>query len=459
MENKDFDELIRRGLEDFESESQAPEGDWGMMEEMLAEDERAGKELLYIKGFEAVLVILAIFTLFRFIPDYSQNTDPFANTEEIPVADASDWDTPKVPETKTTEPSDIDSKTEIQTLPIDSTPTRIKSSSGETNIQQTSDIKETTSFQKGESQEIRNVVLRGQALGEIAEGTIATIPKPFEINLEEILSGLEMPEIPEELFEAYQPKTEHSLFSRLTPSSAGPLAYDWSKEKISGSKISKFRIGAQTGIELNQILSPYSKETESSFSTLDFGYSAGVNFAWKKGLFEIETGLGYGHTSYKPAAVFEVTGTTTDGFVAETLSDISFHTFRVPLTLRFYINNSPTWKFYATGGATTNLVAWSNYDRAKYDVEDLKDPDAIASRPPAEVDIQNAGILNGEAFKDNFYITADLGFGVERSLGKSTAIFAQPVFSYHLIPSTNGLGPNKDRFNALSLNFGLRKNL
>ena len=118
---------------------------------------------------------------------------------------------------------------------------------------------------------------------------------------------------------------------------------------------------------------------------------------------------------------------------------------------------SNKWKFYITSGAAFNAVGWSNYDRHFYAVDDLHNTnDLLGGRAPATKDTQHAGILNGEPVRDNFYITAALGAGMEIDINEKTSFFTQPKFTYYLLPGNIGLGPNNDHFNTISVDLGLR---
>ena len=64
------------------------------------------------------------------------------------------------------------------------------------------------------------------------------------------------------------------------------------------------------------------------------------------------------------------------------------------------------------------------------------------------------GILAGGSFIENRYFTANLGIGVERKFNPRWSLFSQPTYQHQLL--SQGLGPNNDRINTLSILTGAR---
>ena len=61
------------------------------------------------------------------------------------------------------------------------------------------------------------------------------------------------------------------------------------------------------------------------------------------------------------------------------------------------------------------------------------------------------------SFLQNRYFTANLGLGMERSIGARWSIFTQSIYQHTLL--SNGFGPNKDRLNTVSIFAGARASI
>ena len=79
-------------------------------------------------------------------------------------------------------------------------------------------------------------------------------------------------------------------------------------------------------------------------------------------------------------------------------------------------------------------------------------PPAIERYPETE------GLLEGGSIIDNGYISLNLGMGIERYMSHRWSIFAQPTYYQSLLypNTTNGFGPYRDKFNTMSIMFGVK---
>jgi hypothetical protein len=65
------------------------------------------------------------------------------------------------------------------------------------------------------------------------------------------------------------------------------------------------------------------------------------------------------------------------------------------------------------------------------------------------------GILEGGNFNRNSYMDIELGAGFEYDLNDDCSVYIASVMN--LSPFTDGLGPNRDKFNSLNFQFGIKQ--
>ncbi len=448
MENKDFDKFIRDGLENHPSGHESH--DWDHMEQMLDEDERQGKELLYIKGIELVLVFLVVLTMIRFYPSDLAVKKPMAVVEDNVVI------TPVIPNGQT--PATTQEKT-------------IEKAVAPTNLN--SIVKENAPQQIRIANTVQN--LNNNTVSQQANpiDNIPT-PKPYTIspNPVESIQSLDIHEpsnleVKEVNVEPIHEKTNSEKvirspwveLSQMTNVASDELDdTEYAKHlKTIRSGVS-FRMGLFVGYDWNHIMTPFDKQVGVAHETSASGFSAGVTTSILKGNWEIETGLRYSRKSYHPLSIYEITGSTDDGYEALTLDKLTFNIASLPINTKYFFPRTNKWKFYASVGGAFNVVAWSDYNRHKIKVVGSRNPNQVVEddRLVKKLSVRNAGVFFGETLKNNYYVTANVGLGVERRLDEKTSFFVQPSFSYYLMPSNNGLGPNKDRFNTLSVDMGMK---
>ncbi len=457
MENKDFDKFIREGLEknrpDFDP------NDWEKMEDLLDEQERQGKELLYIKGIEMVLVALAVMTLFRFYPTDVATNSPMAHIElkEDVNIDNHHKGIEHKPEINHT----IEKSESLNIIQDDSkgTPSAshkeivrasdakvydiIKGTwNGEPNfIMDEPSIKNTFS----KDSPIKNVAPIHSAKNQNSTANNSIVPEKSVVEEKEIIS------------EEIQAPVDLTALKHQ-PSELLDDQINIPKEFAINVSRPTIRMGFYTGYDFNHIITPYDPKVKSSYEQGKHGFSAGYLFSILKGNWEFESGLSYSRKSYTPVAnVIKITGNTDNGFEAETLDRLSFNLVSLPMNVKYYFPRMSKWKFYAMAGGAMNVVGWSNVNQKTVEANGSRNPNLIAEDTQAKkYTFKKSGVFFGESLKNNYYITANLGVGVERRLNTNTSVFFQPKFSYYLMPSDNGLGPNKDRFNTMSVDLGFK---
>lgn len=459
-----FDQFVKKGVAYHSSSVHS--GNWGDMEILLDKDERERKELIYIKSIEFALVLLAIITLFQFYPDANpEPRNPFQSANPVTSIQ------------KNNEGVETELHLAFDENTVDANVEKITnggvSEESYTNTPKKNErggaIYSASDYVSGVAElpnpainnllddKVDNNILDTPVRTPIVNNGSVIVPKT---NSEVIMSNIPVPFAKERgniIDGGYAKEKEVERSSELAEVEA------LNSDKLEAGKPDvkvpitvlkpQFRTSYHVGIDRNHILTPYNTESKSSFRQADYGFSTGAKISLQKNKWEFETGLSYIRKTYRPQPVFEITGSSLDGYEAETLKKLTFNTVSIPLDIRFYtLDMSNRWNFYIMTGANFNTVAWSNYGRYTYDISN----GTASNRPLKDIDNQKAGIFFGESLKDNFYMTASLGLGMEVNINEKASFFTQPKYTYYLLPGNVGLGPNNDQFNTLSVDLGLR---
>lgn len=205
--------------------------------------------------------------------------------------------------------------------------------------------------------------------------------------------------------------------------------------------------------------------------TWSTGYGGGISLGWEfNRKFEVETGLVYSAKRYQPQPVIYTIGSLDNGYSGGGITEIEMNTLYLPIYGRYNFFLKNKWRMYVIGGMALNVVYQANYylgDETAFDRNFLPptSPGSTPESPPKEILSQvderdlDAGWFENGTFNDNAYITANLGFGIERYFSHRFSIFAQPVYQQSMLYFDDGLGANKDRINNLSILIGLKANI
>lgn len=250
---------------------------------------------------------------------------------------------------------------------------------------------------------------------------------------------------------SYEPYIRSSLdkTARYTPDILFP-----------GTKIEK-SIFIYVGLDNNLVNSPFDDvyDTEG-FRTYGIGYSAGVEYGIKKGKKEFSLGLGYSNRAYKPRIIEELTGNPALTLYETSLDNIEFNIMSLSAGLKYMLVETDNWALDLGIGASANIVVNSDYSIETVISRDGKQISSRNGRLPfSDLDDKplHDGIFENGSLKENIYMTTDISFGLHRQLSESTTFTLRPEYSVHSF--SNGIGPNNDLINNLSLNLGVRYTL
>ena len=137
---------------------------------------------------------------------------------------------------------------------------------------------------------------------------------------------------------------------------------------------------------------------------------------------------------------------------------VHLQTLHVPVNLRFNyaVLGKGKWHLYAQTGAALNVILRAEYDLAEVGAISRSKVNEVTTSRINQIDFNN-GLLGGDGFKDNRFLSISMGAGAERYITPRWSVFLQPDFNFHF--SGNRVGTTEDRINTLSISFGARKSL
>ena len=227
--------------------------------------------------------------------------------------------------------------------------------------------------------------------------------------------------------------------------------------QISNNKNKKIiALAAFTSADINLINTPFDKVYSlPSYTKEALNNSYGLRLSTKKDKLEIETGLDYSKREYQPALFKEAFGNENDVYFETSLDKISFDIASIPLNLKYHFLDKKGWSSYVMVGAAMNLIVNAAYDKPIERIEGRPSPDRYTPvRPRLEEKEFTEGLFNGAALKDNYFVTAGFGIGIEKKIFHNTSLYVQPSYQRHLF--TPGIGPKNDKIHTSSLQFGIK---
>jgi hypothetical protein len=221
---------------------------------------------------------------------------------------------------------------------------------------------------------------------------------------------------------------------------------------------------AQTDYSVNNI---FREGTNIAEGNKGLGFSVG----FKKGKFELESGLAFKHKEYTPKGLNVVTGSFLDNGGWDTIVTpnlVKMNVLNIPLNFNYYFSESKHFNFYASIGATANFALGINaiYPAdADVKIDQLKAKKAKANNNlqstnnnggVKEVDIAlySQGIVDDFKFKENYYFTAQVALGLEYKMSSFTSLFLQTGYEQHVFQA--GIGSRNDRISSFNLQAGAK---
>ncbi len=252
------------------------------------------------------------------------------------------------------------------------------------------------------------------------------------------------------------PTTSASSVSPATPAALLLESPDAGKYKKTFLNIGMFGSG-----DYNRVITPPDNVVSNEMvDRYALGYGGGVSLGleWKR--WEVGTGLIYAARQYQPPPVTFIRGIFSQGYTAETLSNIQLNVLQIPINTRFNFLQKDKWRFYAQTGASLQVVFEANYF---VDYPSFLPLPSTVNRTPASksaiINNQPGGWFEGGAFSENSYISANFGLGLERYFTERWSMFLQPTYQHAFGYFSEGLGPTEDHIHTMSILTGIRVRL
>ncbi len=212
-------------------------------------------------------------------------------------------------------------------------------------------------------------------------------------------------------------------------------------------------VGVSTGADLNIVKTPididFIKEPRDFVTT---GLTNGINYSITKGQNEFFTGIYYSVKIYDPK-IKEQIEVNKSYYIRDHVQE-KFQIIHLPFQYRRHIGNPDKLHTYLVGGLAVNGVMY-----AEYSYDDLLKrgdprPDYALNQAARyrQADFHK-GLLDGGHFKHNFYLTAQVGLGIEKRINRMK-VFFDAVYKNNLLSTK--LGPRDVKLNSVSFNIGTR---
>jgi hypothetical protein len=219
---------------------------------------------------------------------------------------------------------------------------------------------------------------------------------------------------------------------------------------------------AQTDYSVNNL---FREGTNIAEGNKGLGFSVG----FKKGKFELESGLAFKHKEYIPNSVNVITGGFLDNGGWDTIVTpnlVKMNVLNIPLNFNYHFWESKRFSFYTSIGATANFAMGIN---TIYPAE-IKSDQLKAQKVKANNNLQSTnnngtvkvvdialysqGIIEDFKFKENYYVTAQAALGLEYKMSSFTSLFLQTSYEQHLFQA--GIGSRNDRISSFNLQAGAK---
>lgn len=404
MENRlsHIDSIAKDALQNLEFPYQP--ADWSAMESRIEKDAFLRTRLYWLKGGELLLMLLAFWVLFQFtgmtFPDAPapQHIPPVKQQTQPPVQQNN-----TIPAEEKT-PENIDNQEET-------TPKK--------------EAKEELHFAQNTNVQIPNFKFQISNSNMQTPATRITpdvaTPNTYSAKTVHPHTHLSQP--------IEQSVIQHSQLATRLPSIQVLVESRTEYDAAATAEIDPLPDSKQR-MHLRIVASPdMNTSTNTSRMGMTFGGLTSVELSDK---WQVETGLAYS------GKFFNDLPTQNPAFPNIAMKDMNLHLVEVPLHAQYTIKKSINWRPFVTAGFTANAVMFADHEYTNDNEEPFPPQDA-------------AGIIEGGAWKDNIYATADIGLGLERQLDRNLHLFIQPTVKFALDDTAH-----HERIHTFSLVMGAR---
>lgn len=459
-----------RGLKNLESSYS--EENWQLMREKIQEEFSLRRKLIRYKVAETALMILAIITLFNYLPKTEEGKIKLF--EEVKQRIVQHKQQP-IAETQ---------------LPVEGA--KVQQSISTLGQSSTTEERERPDNQDASEQElpVTNYVATGNTVNfsipapiqrfEPIKGVRPTLEKteytlelePTEVTKEEknsgwfnILKRKDSAADEEETAEVKDDLMKSFVLAALNRNETKELIVDNEEKKLEPARVhtehKNVRLGMFTAASLYGVYSPYDRFFNYRPEvTYDADAGGGILFDFQKNRFHVVTGGAYTPKYYRPSLGAEVVGSFETAYVREDLREIQLDILHVPVEFRYDFLQRPKWRLYGATGFSFNFVLNSTFvidsqilaRNEAADYQDIRNTQEASSNL-ARKDFEE-GVVEGGRIFENTFLTAQLGFGAERFVTQRWSVFFESIYQSQF--SRVGIGPNDDSFRSLSLRLGVK---
>ena len=451
---------------------------WKIMSARLDEEYAYRRKVFITKMMEAVVVLLLVWTAINYFPiekivpstDYAtiKDNSKSVNTNDLPetsapqqlIADGADFSiSSTAPSADFTEsiPTTSDSKQVEENGNTNTTPTTVSTNTDGTSTQVPPTVFENVSATPA-LQQISSTLLQEDKTENTTEEDEKIWDEKNAIHTKKMLTLSD-----ESIFNeimlvdfSYLPSLQPTLLNMEELEENYSISKFFKKKKLRTHEIffSMYASG-----DLNFVQSEFFNNSigEKDLYQRDrYGYGGGFSLGFQLKRVLVETGASYNFVSYAQREESNIIGSVSRGFVKEKWEDAELNMVQIPLNIQYGFLMKNNWRLYTLTGVSLNMALQNNFS---FQLEE-KQP-ATASRsisaedsPIANEAIAYKGILEGGNMRKNSYLTANLGFGLERKFTYRWSLFVQPIYRHYFL--FDGIGPNKDHIHSGSVNFGAK---
>ncbi len=461
-----IDRSAQQKLEGYEAPYS--EENWAIMREKIQEEFSLRRKLTRWKAAEITLMLLAIFTLFNYLPRNEQGNILLIDQvkEEIKKRRA-----PQNVEQTETESVIIASKSPVS----DHTTAQNSVAGVAEKIGNPNDNTVTNYTATGNPVSIYAPQNEQKSLPplDVLEAKLKTPTDPLsdvEVKVETALQE------DKKGFFAWMKKDEKTpvdeetrmksfVTEAIAAKKAGDLTAAEEEKKLKPSKVDfphkNVRLGMYSALDMYGVYSPYDRFFNYRPDvTYGSNIGGGLHFDFQKDRFHLVLGAAYAPKYYRPAIGGEVLGSFTSGYLLEELREIQLDILHLPVEFRYDFLQKSKWRIYGATGVSFNFVLNTNYVIAEEFLTENADNDfsEIQTLQRNNSNLQRKtfteGVTEGGTLIENTYVKLQIGFGAERFITQRWSVFAEPI--YHQQFSRMGIGPNDNSFRTLSVRLGAK---
>lgn len=439
---------------------------WKLLSARLDEELNFTTQILRYKAIELVMMLLAIFTLFQYLPEI-KNNQVQTNSHSI----------------NTTEQIEMNGETTVINKEETKSLVGNPQSPSKNDIHSASVPEPTSTVKTAITQNSQSLVV--PPVEQLFPSHLTSKSDRENQNAIPIHVDIEKSKAEnlQQDFTIDEPKSYSLLEPFNTIASRGFHLLDFEEEALQLPIIKPLRlrksrvtIGIFGSINYDIIsLPPLEGDKKEAIPRYARSYAGGLNVNIEKRKWGLGLGAIYSVKSYKTDLEITTGGIEAD-FLQVNLAGVKLQLLEIPLQLHYNILAANRWRMYVFGGPNIQLLFSGNYfGKNEHFVRRIVAPSQPGQsgtniEPVEKDDISgiSAGLLHQGSFKDNVYLAGRVGFGIERRVSQKWSLFAQPTYQFPIKhwnegfgfelenAQYEGIGSLREKFKTLSLVFGLK---